>query len=66
LDSADTARAKAEQIQRQLEAQGVAHEKELAQLEAERIAKVDEHNSILGEAEGQIRDQRDLLGLLQD
>jgi hypothetical protein len=40
------------------------HKKELEQLEAERTAMVDEHNSILGEAEGRIRDQRDLLGIL--
>jgi hypothetical protein len=37
-----------EQLQCQLEAQKVAHKEELAQLEVERIMRVDEHNSVLG------------------
>jgi hypothetical protein len=42
------------------------HEKELDQLEAERIVRADDHNSVLGKAEDRIRDQRDLLGQYQD
>jgi len=66
LDSADVARAIAEQLRCQLDAQAKAHEEVLSQLKAERVVRVDEHNSILGEAEGRIRDQCDLIGLLQD
>jgi hypothetical protein len=65
-DSANTVRAMSKQLQRQLEAQWVVHQKELEQLEAERITMVNEHNSVLGEAEGWICDQHDLLGILQD
>jgi hypothetical protein len=65
-DSAEAARAMADHLQRQLMAQKEAHEQELAQLEAERVTKEDEHLSILGAAKDRLLDQRELLGQYQD
>jgi hypothetical protein len=42
-------------------AQKVAHEQELDQLEAERVAKEDDHLLVLGATEDRIRDQCKLL-----